>query len=50
MIRATFAYWFLLHVGKPFSTFLSQVRLKAVCQALRHSNERAHTSAVDQRD
>ena len=36
---ATFARQFLLHVGKPFSIFRNQVRLQAVCHALRDTNE-----------
>ncbi len=39
MSRATFARQFLLHAGKPFSTFRNQVRLQAVCLALRDTNE-----------
>jgi AraC-like DNA-binding protein/mannose-6-phosphate isomerase-like protein (cupin superfamily) len=39
MSRATFARQFLLHAGKPFSTFRNQVRLRAVCHALRDTNE-----------
>ena len=34
MSRATFARQFQRHAGKPFSTFLNQVRLQAVCRAL----------------
>lgn len=39
MSRATFARQFLLHVGKPFSIFRNQVRLQAVCHALRNTDE-----------
>lgn len=39
MSRASFARQFLLHAGKPFSTFRNQVRLQAVCHALRASAE-----------
>lgn len=39
MSRATFARQFLLHAGKPFSTFRNQVRLQAVCHALRDTDE-----------
>ena len=34
MSRATFARQFQRHAGKPFSIFLNQVRLQAVCRAL----------------
>jgi AraC-like DNA-binding protein len=39
MSRATFARQFQRHAGKPFSTFLNQVRLQAVCRALRDTME-----------
>ncbi len=39
MSRATFARQFQRHAGKPFSSFLNQVRLQAVCRALRESAE-----------
>ena len=39
MSRATFARQFQRHAGKPFSTFLNQVRLQAVCRALLESAE-----------
>src|SRR4051812_36412294 len=39
MSRATFARQFQRHAGKSFSTFLNQVRLQAVCRALRDSEE-----------
>ena len=39
MSRATFARQFRRHAGKPFSTFLNQVRLQAVCRALRETAE-----------
>ncbi len=39
MSRATFARQFHRHAGKPFSTFLNQVRLQAVCRALRETAE-----------
>ena len=39
MSRATFARQFQRHAGKPFSTFLNQVRLQAVCRALRDTGE-----------
>lgn len=39
MSRATFARQFARHAGKPFSTFLNQVRLQSVCRALRESAE-----------
>lgn len=39
MSRATFARQFHRHAGKSFSTFLNQVRLQAVCRALRETSE-----------
>ncbi len=39
MSRATFARQFALNVGKSFSAFRNQVRLQAVCQALRDTGE-----------
>lgn len=45
MSRATFARQFLLHAGKPFSTFRNQVRLQAVCHALRDTSEPVGTIA-----
>ncbi|MCX6898775.1 MAG: AraC family transcriptional regulator [Verrucomicrobia bacterium] len=39
MSRATFARQFHRHAGKSFSTFLNQVRLQAVCRALRDTAE-----------
>lgn len=39
MSRATFARQFQLHAGRSFSTFLNQVRLQAVCRALRDTKE-----------
>ena len=39
MSRATFARQFQRHAGKPFSTFLNQVRLQAVCRALLETSE-----------
>lgn len=39
MSRATFARQFQRHAGKPFSTFLNQVRLQAVCRALLDTTE-----------
>lgn len=47
MSRATFARQFLLHAGKPFSTFRNQVRLQAVCHALRDTNEPVSNIALD---
>lgn len=47
MSRATFARQFLLHAGKPFSTFRNQVRLQAVCHALRETNEPVSNIALD---
>ncbi len=48
MSRATFARQFLLHVGKSFSAFRNQVRLQAVCQALRETTEPVGTIALNQ--
>ncbi len=48
MSRATFARQFLLHAGKPFSTFRNQVRLQAVCHALRNTNEPVGNIALSQ--
>ena len=39
MSRATFARQFRRHAGKSFSRFLNQVRLQAVCRALRDSSD-----------
>lgn len=39
MSRATFARLFPKHAGKTFSTFLTQVRLEAVCQQLVQSDD-----------
>lgn len=47
MSRATFARQFLLNVGKSFSSFRNQVRLQAVCQALRDTNEPVGTIALN---
>lgn len=47
MSRATFARQFLLHAGKPFSTFRNQVRLQAVCHALRDTSEPVSAIALD---
>jgi len=38
MSRATFSRQFKLHAGRSFSTFINQVRLKAVCRALRETS------------
>lgn len=38
MSRATFSRQFQLHAGRSFSTFINQVRLKAVCRALRETS------------
>ncbi len=45
MSRATFARQFHRHAGKPFSTFLNQVRLQAVCRALLETGEPISTIA-----
>ncbi len=47
MSRATFARQFLLHSGKSFSTFRNQVRLQAVCHALRETSEPVGTIALN---
>lgn len=47
MSRATFGRRFLLNVGKSFSSFRNQVRLLAVCQALRETNEPVGKIALD---
>ncbi len=47
MSRATFARQFLLHAGKPFSTFRNQVRLQAVCHALCDTSEPVSNIALD---
>lgn len=39
MSRATFSRQFHLHVGRSFSDFVNQVRLQAVCRALRDTSE-----------
>lgn len=39
MSRATFARQFQRHAGKSFSSFLNQVRLRAVCRALQETDE-----------
>ena len=38
MSRATFARQFQRHAGKSFSSFLNEVRIQAVCRALRETN------------
>ncbi len=47
MSRATFARHFRRHAGKSFSTFLNQVRLQAVCRALRDTTELVGNIALD---
>lgn len=47
MSRATFARQFRRHAGKSFSTFLNQVRLQAVCRALRDTTELVSNIALD---
>lgn len=39
MSRPTFARQFRRHAGRSFSMFLNQIRLQAVCQALRNTSE-----------
>jgi AraC-like DNA-binding protein len=38
MSRATFARQFQRHAGKSFSSFLNEVRIQAVCRALRETS------------
>lgn len=47
MSRATFARQFRRHAGKSFSTFLNQVRLQAVCRALRDTTDLVGNIALD---
>jgi AraC-like DNA-binding protein len=47
MSRATFARQFQRHAGKPFSMFLNQVRLQAVCRALRDTAEPISAIALE---
>ncbi|MBE7537789.1 MAG: helix-turn-helix transcriptional regulator [Opitutaceae bacterium] len=47
MSRATFARQFRRHAGRSFSTFLNQVRLQAVCRALRDTTELVGNIALD---
>ncbi len=47
MSRATFSRQFKHHAGKSFSTFLNQVRLQAVCRALRDTTELVGNIALD---
>lgn len=47
MSRATFSRQFQLHAGRSFSTFLNQVRLQAVCRALRDSSEPITSIALE---
>ncbi|HEX5790935.1 MAG TPA: AraC family transcriptional regulator [Luteolibacter sp.] len=47
MSRATFSRQFQLHAGRSFSTFLNQVRLQAVCRALRDSKEPITSIALE---
>ncbi|MBX7121438.1 MAG: AraC family transcriptional regulator [Opitutaceae bacterium] len=47
MSRATFARQFRHHAGKSFSTFLNQVRLQAVCRALRDTTNQIGNIALD---
>lgn len=46
MSRATFARQFRRHAGKSFSTFLNQVRLQAVCRALRDTPDPVSSIAL----
>lgn len=46
MSRATFARQFSRHAGKSFSTFLNQVRLRAVCRSLRDTSEPVSSIAL----
>jgi AraC-like DNA-binding protein/mannose-6-phosphate isomerase-like protein (cupin superfamily) len=47
MSRATFARQFRRHSGKSFSAFLNQVRLQAVCRALRETADSVSTIAFN---
>ncbi len=47
MSRATFSRQFHRHAGRSYSTFLNQVRLQAVCRALRDTNEPITNIALD---
>lgn len=47
MSRATFTREFRRHAGRPFSIFLNQVRLQAVCRALLNSIELVGNIALD---
>lgn len=47
MSRATFARQFRKYAGKSFSTFLNQVRLQAVCRAMRDTSETIGTIALN---
>lgn len=47
MSRATFSRQFQLHAGRSFSTFINQVRLQAVCRALRDTHEPITTIALE---
>jgi AraC-like DNA-binding protein/quercetin dioxygenase-like cupin family protein len=47
MSRATFSRQFQLHAGRSFSTFLNQVRLQAVCRALRDTPEPITSIALE---
>lgn len=47
MSRATFSRQFQLHAGRSFSTFLNQVRLQAVCRALRDTSDPITSLALE---
>jgi len=47
MSRATFSRQFQRHVGKPYSVFLNEVRLQAVCRALRETTAPISAIAFD---
>jgi AraC-like DNA-binding protein len=47
MSRSTFERQFHRHAGKSFSVFLNQVRLQAVCRALRDSTDLVGTIALN---
>ncbi len=47
MSRATFSRQFRQHTGKPFAAFLNQVRLQAVCRALRDSTDNVGQIALN---
>lgn len=47
MSRATFARQFQMHAGRSFSVFLNQIRLQAVCRALRDTGKPITSIALE---